>query len=135
MITLDTDVRFTAGMIKERFSPKKKASNGAVRGLYQYAIQLYGIEDVLVIVPNVRDATGVLIHPSECSQKITAPVPVMVDVNLRLWTFGPDEKRLNSSRVYQTGLRSMGLLPTTGVARALQQTRDQGNRCQREAQG
>jgi len=45
---------------------------------------MYGIEDVPVVVPNVRDAAGVLIHPSEYSQKFTMAIPVVVDVNLRL---------------------------------------------------
>jgi hypothetical protein len=54
------------------------------QGLYRSAIELYGLEDVPVVVPNVRDAAGVLLHPSEYTQKITGPVPVVVDVNLRL---------------------------------------------------
>lgn len=54
------------------------------QGLYQSAIELYGLEDVPVVVPNVRDAAGVLIHPSEYTRKITEAVPVVVDVNLRL---------------------------------------------------
>ncbi|KAG1862067.1 hypothetical protein DFJ58DRAFT_912634 [Suillus subalutaceus] len=45
--------------------------------LYQSVIELYGIEDIPVMVPNVRDAAGVLIHPSEYSQKITGAVPVV----------------------------------------------------------
>ncbi|KAG1864828.1 hypothetical protein F4604DRAFT_1905289 [Suillus subluteus] len=127
-----------ASMIEERFSPKKKASNGAMRGitdwtlkdmldprgLHQSGIELYGIEDVPVMVPNVRDAAGVLIYPSKYSQKITAPVPVVckgsrVHLPDYSWTLGPDGKRPNGSRVYQTRLRSMRLLPTTGAARCL----------------
>ncbi|KAG1860299.1 hypothetical protein DFJ58DRAFT_874539 [Suillus subalutaceus] len=118
-------------MIEERFSPKRKASNGAMRGitdwtlkdmldprgLYQSGIELYGIEDVPVMVPNVRDAAGVPIYPSKYSQKITAPVHVVVGVDF--WTLGPDEKHPNDSRVYRTGLRSMRLLPTTGAAKYL----------------
>ncbi|KAG2134228.1 hypothetical protein BD769DRAFT_1665257 [Suillus cothurnatus] len=129
-----TDMRFTADVIKERFSPKKKkvptrAERGIAdwtlkdmpdpQGLYRSAIEHYALEDVPVVVPNVRDAAGLLMHPSEYTQKITGPVPVVVDVNLRLWTFGPDERRPNGSRVYQTGLRSMRLLPTTGAAKGL----------------
>ncbi|KAG2124016.1 hypothetical protein DEU56DRAFT_917230 [Suillus clintonianus] len=130
----NTDVRFTAEVIKERFSPKKKdnansASRGASdwtlkdmpdpQGHYRSAIELYGIEDVPVVVPNIRDAAGVLIHPSEYSNKFTTAMPVVVDVNLRLWTFGVDERRTAGSRVYQTGLRSMKLLPLTGAAKGL----------------
>ena len=54
------------------------------QGHYRSAIEMYGIEDVPVVVPNVRDAAGVLIHPSEYSQKFTMAIPVVVDVNLRL---------------------------------------------------
>ncbi|KAG1781293.1 hypothetical protein EV702DRAFT_1042413 [Suillus placidus] len=108
------DVRFTAGVtdwtLKDMPDPQ---------GLYQTAIELYGLEDVPVMVPNIRDAVGVLMHPSEYTQKITGPVPVIVDVNLQLWTFGPDERRPYGSRVYQTGLRSMKLLPMTGAAKDL----------------
>lgn len=35
------------------------------------------------------------------------------------WTFAPDERRPYGSRVYQTGLRSMRVLPTTGAAKGL----------------
>ncbi|KAG1743157.1 hypothetical protein EDD22DRAFT_851518 [Suillus occidentalis] len=110
----NTDVRFTADIadwtLKDMLDPQ---------GLYQTAIELYPIEDVPVVVPNVRDSAGVLIHPSEYTQKITVPVPVVVDVNLQLWTFGPNERRPYGSHVYQTGLRSMRLLPMTGAAKGL----------------
>ncbi|KAG1876569.1 hypothetical protein DFJ58DRAFT_721033 [Suillus subalutaceus] len=84
----NADVRFIAGVIKEWFSAQEEGIEWGYmldpQGFYQSAIQLYGIADVPVIVPNVRNAVGVLIHPSEYSRKITAPEPVVVDVNLRL---------------------------------------------------
>ncbi|KAG2135450.1 hypothetical protein DEU56DRAFT_901761 [Suillus clintonianus] len=52
-------------------------------GHYRSAIELYGIEDMPTVVPNVRDDTGSLIHPSEYSQKITTAM-VVADVNLSL---------------------------------------------------
>ncbi|KAG1845663.1 hypothetical protein F4604DRAFT_1907997 [Suillus subluteus] len=131
-LRVNTDVRFTAmllgaGVIKERFPPKKEVFNGAVRGttewtpkdmldtqgLYRSAIQLYGIEDLPVIVPNVRDAAGMLIHPSEYSQKITASVTVVVEARSGLLVL---TRSVRTARVYQTAFRFMRLLPTAGVA-------------------
>ncbi|KAG1859032.1 hypothetical protein DFJ58DRAFT_876056 [Suillus subalutaceus] len=83
------------------------------QGLYQSAIQLYGIEDLPVIVPNVRDAAGMLIHPSEYSQKITASVTVVVEARSGLLVL---TRSIRTARVYQTAFRFMRLLPTAGVA-------------------
>ncbi|KAG2151555.1 uncharacterized protein EDB93DRAFT_1103007 [Suillus bovinus] len=64
------DVTFTGDtdILKQRFS----------------VIDLHGLDDVPVVVPNVRDADGSLIHPSEYSKQLDKGTPVAVEVLLQL---------------------------------------------------
>lgn len=41
-------------------------------------INLLGVDDVPMVVPNVRDADGSLIHPSEYSKRLDNTTPVAV---------------------------------------------------------
>ncbi|KAG1804873.1 uncharacterized protein HD556DRAFT_1437043 [Suillus plorans] len=46
-------------------------------------------------------------------------MPVVVEVVMRLWTFAPDEQRPTGSRIYQTSLKSLRLLPLSGPPKTL----------------
>ncbi|KIK34066.1 hypothetical protein CY34DRAFT_110421 [Suillus luteus UH-Slu-Lm8-n1] len=81
------------------------------QGHFKMVIDLYKLEKVPVMVPNVLDAVGNLIHSSEYSKHFTKPMPVAAEVVMRLWTFVPDNKRPTDSRIYQTTLKSLRLLP------------------------
>ncbi|KAG2150883.1 hypothetical protein DEU56DRAFT_752539 [Suillus clintonianus] len=110
----NTDFTFTGGInewkLKDMPDPQ---------GHYCTAINLFNLEDIPVVVPNIQDTHGVLIHPLEYSVKIKTAVPVAVEIVLRLWTFGIDDKHPTGSRIYQTALKSMKLLPTSGAAKSL----------------
>lgn len=47
-------------------------------------MELFNLQEIPVAVPNVRDAKGMLIHPAEYSEKLTAGLPVAVEVVMRL---------------------------------------------------
>ena len=53
-------------------------------GHYRAAIDLYNVQHVAVAVPDVRDATGAIIHPSEYSKRISNSVPVAVEIMIRV---------------------------------------------------
>ncbi|KAG2111343.1 uncharacterized protein F5147DRAFT_772060 [Suillus discolor] len=76
-------------------------------------IDVHGLDDVPVVVPNVWDADRSLIHPSEYSKRLDKGTPVTVEVLLQLWTFGPENKCPTGSRIYQTTLKSLCILPLT----------------------
>jgi hypothetical protein len=50
------------------------------QGHYNMVIDLFNLKEIPVVVPNVRDADGVLIHPVEYSKKQMAGMPVAVKV-------------------------------------------------------
>ncbi|KAG0693461.1 hypothetical protein DFH29DRAFT_1073241 [Suillus ampliporus] len=72
-----------------------------------------------VVNPNIRDASGTLIHPLDCSKFFSMPMPVAVEVVTRLWTFAAHPKKPAGSRIYQTILKSLRLLPLTGPPKEL----------------
>ncbi|KAG2114774.1 uncharacterized protein F5147DRAFT_649923 [Suillus discolor] len=82
----DMDVTFTGDtdVLKQQFS-----------GHFKTVINVHGLEDVPMVVPNVRDVDGSLIHPSEYSKGLDKGTPVVVEVLLQLWTFGPENKHLD----------------------------------------
>ncbi|KAG2144124.1 uncharacterized protein EDB93DRAFT_544852 [Suillus bovinus] len=51
---------------------------------FKTAINLHGLDDILVVVPNVRDVDGSLIPPSEYSKRSENFTPVAVEALLRL---------------------------------------------------
>ncbi|KAG1876933.1 hypothetical protein C8R48DRAFT_668951 [Suillus tomentosus] len=83
-------------------------------GHYRTVMDIFQLENVPVVVPNVRDAEGALIHPAEYSKIFTTAMPVVAEVVMRLWTFAPDGRREKGSRIYQTTLKSLKLLPVGG---------------------
>ncbi|KAG1880594.1 hypothetical protein C8R48DRAFT_767366 [Suillus tomentosus] len=125
----NTDLTFTGNVLKQKFGPKGSAvssdPDGDERGVeswkmkhmpdphghYSTVMSLFNLEEIPVVVPDVRDAEGVLIHPADYSKKLTTGLPVAVEVMMRLWTFAPDTKRPTGSRIYQTILKSLRLLP------------------------
>ncbi|KAG2131550.1 hypothetical protein BD769DRAFT_1666585 [Suillus cothurnatus] len=125
----NTDLTFTGDILKEKFGGKKNCGesvpDGEERGVedwklmhmpdpqghYHTVMKIFKLDEIPVVVPNVRDADGVLIHPSEYSQKLKSGQPVAVEVVMRLWTFAPDGKRPTGSRIYQTVLKSLKVLP------------------------
>lgn len=54
------------------------------QGHFKMVIDLYKLEKVPVMVPNMLDAVGNLIHPSEYSKHFTKPMPVAAEVVMRL---------------------------------------------------
>lgn len=54
------------------------------QGHYNTVMELFNLHEIPVVVPNVRDAEGILIHPAEYSEKLTAGLPVTVEVIMRL---------------------------------------------------
>ncbi|KAG1888536.1 hypothetical protein F4604DRAFT_1915507 [Suillus subluteus] len=53
-------------------------------GHFQTVMDLYSLDNIPVVVPNVRDADGSLIHPSEYSNQLDNTTPVAVEVLLQL---------------------------------------------------
>ncbi|KAG2099001.1 uncharacterized protein F5147DRAFT_777523 [Suillus discolor] len=80
-------------------------------GHYHTMMDLFHLENVPVVVPNVRDANGALIHPADYSKIFTSAMPVVAEIVMRMWMFAPDGKREKGSRIYQTTLKSLKLLP------------------------
>ncbi|KAG1850155.1 hypothetical protein F4604DRAFT_1934605 [Suillus subluteus] len=124
----NTDFALTGDGLKDRFALKKTGGGDDVgvpkgvndwtlkdledpHGHFKMVIDLYKLDKVPVMVPNVQDAAGNLIHPSEYSKHFTKAMPVAAEVVTRLWTFAPDNKRPTGSRIYQTTLKSLRLLP------------------------
>ncbi|KAG1892004.1 hypothetical protein F4604DRAFT_1912736 [Suillus subluteus] len=124
----NTDFALTGDGLKDRFASKKTGGGddvGVPKGVndwtlkdledphshFKMVIDLYKLDKVPVMVPNVQDAAGNLIHPSEYSKHFTKAMPVAAEVVTRLWTFAPDNKRPTGSRIYQTTLKSLRLLP------------------------
>ncbi|KAG1777602.1 hypothetical protein EV702DRAFT_1045344 [Suillus placidus] len=103
----NTDFTLTGDVLKDRFTLKKTAGGEEVgmpkgvhnwtlkdledpQGHFKMVIDLYKLEKVPVVVPNVQDAAGNLIHPSEYSKHFTEVMPVAAEVVMRLqdqhWT-------------------------------------------------
>ncbi|KAG1823151.1 hypothetical protein EV424DRAFT_1538648 [Suillus variegatus] len=127
----NTDFSLTGDVLNDKFTSKKPSfgdGGDSAKGVHDWTlkdlkdpqghfktvIDLYKLEKVPVTVPNVRDAAGSLIHPSAYSEHFTKAMPVAAEVVMRLWTFAPDNKRPTGSRIYQTTLKSLRLLPVTG---------------------
>ncbi|KAG1769239.1 hypothetical protein EDD22DRAFT_843733 [Suillus occidentalis] len=127
----DTDFTLTgvcADVLKDKFASKKTTGDDEVgmskgvhdwtlkgledpQGHFKTVINLYKLVKVPVMVLNMLDAAGNLIHPSEYSKHFTKLMPVAAEVVMCLWTFAPDNKRPTGSHIYQTTLRSLWLLP------------------------
>ncbi|KAG2337509.1 hypothetical protein BDR05DRAFT_1004995 [Suillus weaverae] len=147
----NTDVTFTRDVLKQHYSGKNKATvvrasldgkdidNWSVKdmpdphGHFQTVKDLYGLDDVPVIVLNVRDTDGSLIHPSEYSKCLDNTTPVAMEVLLQLWTFGPENKHATGSRIYQTTLKSLHVLPLTerkaGLPKSIDAPADPKGKC------
>ncbi|KAI6038046.1 hypothetical protein EDC04DRAFT_2698632 [Pisolithus marmoratus] len=82
-------------------------------GRYVGLLKTYGaLAATKVTIPDVRDRQGVLITPAEYHNKISDGDIVEVEVILKLWSIPPNPKgNPNGSRVYQTILCSLKLLP------------------------
>ncbi|KAG1782948.1 hypothetical protein EV702DRAFT_1040748 [Suillus placidus] len=96
-------------------------------GHLRTVMNLYNVDDVPVVVPEVCDAAGALIHPSEYSKKFGKGSPVAIEVVMRFkWQTG--------SQIYQTCLKSLHLLPmeSTSVPKVVTDT---GNKGKRKAEG
>ncbi|KAG2051083.1 hypothetical protein BDR06DRAFT_1010636 [Suillus hirtellus] len=126
----NTDLTFSGDILKQKFSAKKGDSEVSTtektrgvhdwklkdmpnpHGHYHTVMDIFQLENVPVVVPNVRDAEGALIHPAEYSKIFTTAMPVVAEVVI--WTFAPDGRREKGSRIYQTTLKSLKLLPIGG---------------------
>ncbi|KAG1768395.1 hypothetical protein EDD22DRAFT_844145 [Suillus occidentalis] len=97
----DTDFTLTGDVLKDKFASKKTAGDDEVgmpkgvhdwtlkdledpQGHFKTVINLYKLEKVPVMVPNMLDAVGNLIHPSEYSKHFTKLMPVAAEVVMRL---------------------------------------------------
>ncbi|KAG2123974.1 hypothetical protein BD769DRAFT_1389037 [Suillus cothurnatus] len=87
-------------------------------GHYHTVMDLFQLENMPIVVLNVRDAEGALIHPAEYSKIFTTSLLVVAEVVMRLWTFVPDSKQEKGLRIYQTTLKSLRLLPNDGLGAA-----------------
>ncbi|KAG1788811.1 hypothetical protein EV424DRAFT_1355954 [Suillus variegatus] len=114
-------------VLKELFSAKKGSGHAAAssndqevrewrmkdmlspQGHLQMVMDLYNVDNVPIVVPNVRDAAGGLIHPSEYSKKFRQGSVVAMEVVMCF-------KRLVGSRIYQTCLKSLHLLLLTDAS-------------------
>lgn len=54
-------------------------------GHYRTVMDLFQLESVPVVVPNVQDADGAPIHPAEYSKIFTKAMPVVAEVVMRLY--------------------------------------------------
>ncbi|KAG2746882.1 hypothetical protein P692DRAFT_20819972 [Suillus brevipes Sb2] len=70
------------------------------QGHYNTIMKLFNLYEIPVVVPNVCDTKDKLFHLSEYSEKLTAGLPVAVEIDMYLWTFAPDTKRPTGSRIY-----------------------------------
>ncbi|KAI6014936.1 hypothetical protein EDC04DRAFT_2903816 [Pisolithus marmoratus] len=71
----------------------------------------HDLKDVTVQSPDIFDTNGVVIHTAEYNTKLHNRQVVEVDIILCLWTFKPDLKDVNGSRIYQVMLQGMKLMP------------------------
>ncbi|KAG1758976.1 hypothetical protein EV702DRAFT_1208311 [Suillus placidus] len=129
----NTDLTFSGDILKQRFAMKKGIGEQSKtlgtqgvhdlklkdmpdpHGHFQTIMDLFHLENVPVVILNVQDADGALIHPAEYSKIFTTALPVVAEVVMRLWTFAPNGKHETGSRIYQTTLKSLKLLPSNKV--------------------
>ncbi|KAG1765860.1 hypothetical protein EV702DRAFT_1204388 [Suillus placidus] len=98
----NTDLTLSGNVLKEWFAAKKGGCSTTTsndekeigdwklkdmddpHGHLRTVMNLYNVDNVPVVVPEVRDAAGALIHPSEYSKKFGKGSPVAVEVVMRL---------------------------------------------------
>ncbi|KAG1754020.1 uncharacterized protein EDB91DRAFT_1077668 [Suillus paluster] len=130
----NTNVDFTGDILKQRFSPKRPAASASTAntpkdwtmrdlpdpsGHFRTVLNLYNVENVPVVVPNVCDAAGSLIHPTQYGKHFASSQPAVVEVEMRLWIFAPVSKCSTNTQIYQIILKSLRLLPLTGTPKAV----------------